>query len=299
MRIYVFLCKLICKFRTIGLFVPDRLFVKSLYFLDRGKKLNLAAPQLFTEKIQWLKLYDRNPLYHIMVDKERVKTYVANIIGEQYIIRTLRVWDRVEDIDIADLPDRFVLKTTNGGGSTGVVICTEKKTFNIDSAKNKLQWSLDFDIYQKMGEWAYKGVSKKIIAEEYIEPEKGEKELSDFKWYCFNGVPTYCQVIKNRSADETIDFYDSNWNHQEFIGLNTKAKHAEKLEVKPQKLDEHLMIASKLSRNIPFSRIDLYEINGKVYFGEITFYAASGFGSFSPQKWDMKLGNLLKLPKIK
>jgi len=276
--------------------LPDRLYLILLYRAVMGKKLNLKSPKLFTEKIQWLKLYDRNPEYTKMVDKYAVKDYVKAIIGEEYIIPTLGVWSRPEDIQWDILPDRFVLKTTHGGGSSGVVICKDKTTFDKQAAIDKLKAAMDIDIYKIVREWPYKNVPKRIIAEEYIDPTPKTNDLSDYKWYCFNGEPKFCQVIQNRTTEETIDFFDVKWNHQEFVGLNPNAGPALNQPKKPENLDLQLRIACQLSKDIPFSRIDLYETDNNTFFGEVTFYPASGFGKFSPAQYNELLGQMINMP---
>lgn len=276
----------------------DRLYLKLLFFFEtKGKILHLGTPLTFSEKIQWLKLYNHNPDYSKMVDKLAVKAYVEEIIGKEHVIPTLGVWERGESIDWDKLPNKFVLKTTNGGGNTGVVICKDKNSFDEGLAIEKLNASLKHDIYRFLREWPYKNVNPLIIAEQYIDPEPGMNDLSDYKWYCFNGEPKYCQLIQGRTTRETIDFYNSDWNHQDFVGLNPLAGQSSKLAQRPKQLDVQLSIARKLSKDIPFVRIDLYEVGGQVFFGEMTFYPMSGMGSFRPQKYNEQLGALITLPQ--
>lgn len=276
----------------------QELLIKTLYNLYMGQKLNLNNPKTFMEKVQWLKLNDHNPLYHKLVDKYEVKKYVADKIGDKYIIHTLGVWNSFDEIDFDNLPDKFVLKTTNGGGSTGVVICTDKMSFDKEKAKAKLERSMKNDIYKGMGEWAYKGLKPRIMAETFMSSVKSSihKELSDYKFFCFNGEPIYCQVIRDRSTNETIDFYDMEWNHQEFVGLNPTVCNGTPVE-RPVHLVEIHDICRKLSKDIPFVRVDLYIIDDKEYFGELTFYPASGYGVITPEIWQWKLGDILKLPR--
>ncbi len=276
--------------------IPDELYLKLLYRLNQHEKLKLKNPRTFCEKLQWLKLFDRRPEYTGMVDKVEVKKYVAGIIGEEYIIPTIGVWKRPEDIGWGKLPNQFVLKCSHGGGSSGVVVCADKKTFNIETAITKLSKGLQQDIYKEHREWPYKNVVKQVFAENYICPDGSDNDLKDYKWYCFNGKPTYCQVIQNRSIKETIDFFDTEWIHQDFIGLNPGIKNADEVPHRPKALDEQLDIARQLSSDIPCVRVDLYEVNGRVYFGELTFYPASGMGEFSPKEYDEKLGRMLVLP---
>ena len=255
-----------------------------------GVKPNLKDPKTFTEKIQWLKLNDHNPIYHKMVDKYEAKRFVSERVGEKYIIPTLGVWDNFEEIDFNSLPDKFVLKTTNGGGTSGVVICTDKSSFNKELAKIKLEKSMANDIYETMGEWAYKDVPKRIIAEKFMAPEKSPapNDLPDYKFFCFNGEPKYCQVIRDRHTKETIDFYDMDWNHMPFVGLNPDARNGLSPVVCPKNLGEMKDICKKLAKDIPFVRVDLYVIDDKKFFGELTFYPASGIGVFTPDEWDKR-----------
>ena len=257
-------------------------------------KLNLVNPTKFTEKLQWLKLYDRQPKYPYMVDKYEVKQIVSNIIGNQYVVPLLGVWESPEAINWEELPDKFVIKTTHYGGSSGVIVCKDKQNLNISQAIAKLKNNFKLNAYLYGREWPYKSVRPRIIAEQLLEIE-GSNDIPDYKWYCFNGKPTYCQVIQDRSSHETIDFFDTNWNHCDFIGLNPKAKNANLPPIQPSCLNKQIEIASKLAKGIPFVRIDLYEANGKVYFGEYTFYPASGLGSFRPFEFDMILGELIEI----
>ena len=204
---------------------PDKLYLSIIYRAKMGHWIDWKNPKTFTEKIQWLKVYNRKSEYTTMVDKHAVKQYVAGCIGEEYIIPTLGVWDNPEDIEWDSLPDKFVLKTTHGGGGCGVVICTNKQKFNKAEAITKMNQSLQSDIYWGYREWPYKNVPKKIIAEKFMAPVEAtaSNDLSDYKFFCFNGEPMYCQVIRDRHTKETIDFYDMEWNHQEFVGLNPVA----------------------------------------------------------------------------
>lgn len=280
------------------LFPNDKLYLKILFRLKMGYKLNLRNPKTFSEKLQWLKLYDRKPEYTTMVDKYAVKKYVANIIGEEYIIPTIGIWNNPDDIDWDSLPEKFVLKTTHGGGSSGVVICKDKSTFNKEKAIDKLSSSFKSNIYIRYREWPYKNVPKRIIAEKFMEISSAKKndDLPDYKFYCFGGNPVYCQVIRDRRTKETIDFYDMEWNHMPFVGLNSAVQNGTNPVEKPICLENMIEVCKKLSKNTPFSRIDLYVIDNKVYFGEITFYPASGLGELKPNEWNYKLGNMIELP---
>lgn len=281
--------------KRVGTVVPDEPYLKVLFLLLMGRRLDLKNPKTFSEKLQWLKLFDRKLEYTKMVDKFAVKEFVAERIGNEYIIPTIGVYEKAEDIDWDKLPDQFVLKCTHNSG--GLVICRDKTKLNKQTAIKKLNRGLNQDYFKIWREWPYKDVPPKIIVEKYIEPASTIKDLPDYKWYCFNGEPQYCQVIQDRSTNETIDFYDTDWNHQNFIGLNVKAKHATRPIARPANLAVQIRIAQELAKDIPFSRIDLYTISNKIYFGEITFYPMSGMGSFKPKDWDYKLGSWINLPK--
>lgn len=259
-----------------------------------GKPLNLKNPQTFSEKIQWLKLYDRNQMYTIMVDKYAVKDFVAEKIGRKYVIPTLGVWDRPEEINFDELPQQFVLKTTHGGGSEGVVVCDDKTSLKKERVIELLQQAFKEDIYKAFREWPYKNVHRKIFAECYI----GDKnqDMIDYKFYCFSGVPMFCQVIMGRHTKETIDFFDMEWCHQNFYGLNPKAMPAKTEPNKPLHFDKMKEIARQLSQGLIFSRIDLYDTINGPFFGEITLFPASGFGTFTPNKYNLILGEMIKLP---
>lgn len=290
-------------------FLPDKLYLSLRYRCKMGRWINWKNPVTFTEKLQWLKVFNRRPEYTCMVDKYAVKKYVANIVGDKYIIPTLGIWDRPEDIDWDSLPSQFVLKTTQGGGGGGVVICKDKSNFNREEAIKVLNESLQLDLYSLLREWPYKNVTARVLAEKYIGPSQFDStgDLPDYKFFCFNGTPLYCQVIRDRHGIETIDFYDMNWNHQPFIGLNPAAPNDDfplaQNGVTPVECPKHLdvmkMICEKLSRGLPFVRVDLYVLGDVEYFGELTFYPASGMGTFSPEDWQYKLGELIELPKIK
>ena len=282
---------------VIGFWLPDRFYLIMLYYLKTGSPLNLRHPQTFGEKIQWLKLYDRKAEYTMMVDKLAVKDYVARIIGKEYVIPTLGVWSIPDDVNLDSLPQKFVLKTTHGGGGGGVIICKDKRRIEKSIIVRKMCQEMRGNIYEAYREWPYKNVSHRIFAEQYIEnQDNSSSELTDYKFYCFNGVPKYCQVIQNRRSKETIDFFDMEWLHQEFYGLNPKARPAESVPLKPKHFEKMKEIARKLSAGLVFSRIDLYDTIDGPLFGEITFYPASGMGTFTPNKYNYILGEMINLP---
>lgn len=277
--------------------LPDKVYLKLSFRFRMGRRLNLKDPQTFSEKIQWLKLYDRKPEYTQMVDKQAVKEYVAKIIGDEYVIPTLGVWDKPEDIEWDKLPEKFVLKTTHGGGSTGVVICKNKSTFDRQRAISKLKESLKQDIYRTLKEWPYKNVPKRIIAEKYIDPRPETNDLPDYKFFCFNGEPKYCQVISGRETKKCIDFFDRDWNHQPFH----EPSHYPFAEVEPSRpkyLEKMWQAAAQLAQDKAFSRIDFYEVGDDVFFGEITFFPTSGMGSFDPKDYEAIMGKMITLPGV-
>ena len=275
----------------------DETYLKIRFLLLMGKKLNLKEPKTFSEKLQWLKLYDRRPEYTMMVDKFAVKEYVAKRVGEEFVIPTIGVWDNPDDIEWDKLPSQFVLKTTHGGGSHGVVICKDKNSLDKEKSIRILKRNMIISDWKIQMEWPYKNVPHKILAEEYIKPTPNSKDLIDYKWYCFNGEPKFCQVIQNRTSNETIDFFDTGWRHQKFVGFNPIAKNAIKTPNRPKQLLKQIDIAQSLSKGIPFSRIDLYEIDERVLFGEITLYPMGGMGEIRPEEYDCILGEMIVLPK--
>ena len=267
-----------------------------MFYIQMGKRLDLKNPHTFSEKLQWLKLYNRKPEYTMMVDKYAVKGIVANIIGEQYIIPTLGVWDRPEDIDWDSLPRQFVLKTTNGGGSKGVVICKEKDSFDRVKAVKKLSQAFRRDIYKKFREWPYKNVHPRIIAEEFME-DNVTRELRDYKFFCFDGKVKALFIASDRmvKGEETkFDFFDENYHH---LPLTNGHPNADVLPTKPVCFEKMKELSAKLSVGIPHVRIDFYEVNGKVFFGEMTFFHWSGMKPFEPDYWDTQFGEWIHLPQ--
>lgn len=268
----------------------DELFLRGRYLFQMGKALHLNPPRTFNEKLQWLKLHNRKPEYTQMVDKYSVKDYIKKTIGSEYVVPLLAYWDDVDKVDISNLPDKFVLKLTNGGGGSSVVICKGKKDFSLDEAKKHLRRSVDF--YSRGREWPYKDVKNRIIAEKYLENEGG---LVDYKIHCFNGVPKLILVCQNRfsSFGLTEDFYDENWNH---LNIKRPNHNNSPLNIdRPKCLNKMLDLARILANNIPFVRIDFYIVNDQIYFGEITFYPATGMHKFIPETWDSIMGKWLIL----
>ena len=274
--------------------MQDEEYLKKVFKAEMGYDLNLENPKTFSEKIQWLKLYDRNPEYTAMVDKYQAKRYVADIIGEQYIIPTIGVWDHAEDIDFKSLPDKFVLKCNHNSG-LGMCICKDKTKLNINKVLWGLKKGLAQNYYLTGREWPYKNVKPLIIAEQYMKDDASD-ELKDYKFFCFGGIPKYCQVISDRSTEERIDFFDMEWNHQPFVGLTLNIKNSDQPVSRPVTFETMKELAKTLAPKIPFCRVDFYEVNEQPYFGEITFYPASGFGFFTPDNYNTILGDMIKLP---
>lgn len=279
--------------RTSFLYKED-FFLKLLFKACMHRELDLSNPKSYSEKLQWLKLYNRRSYYPRLVDKYEVKEYVASKIGDEYIIPTIGIWDSFESIDFEKLPNQFVLKTTNGGGSTGVVICKDKQSFDIDSARKKLNKSMHTNVY--MGEWPYKKIKPRIIAEKYMEDEE-TGELRDYKFFCFDGEVKALFIATDRGVvgdQPKFDFYDESFTHLPF--RQGHPHQTKKIIEKPKTFELMKEIASKLSQGEPHERIDLYEINGEVYFGEITFFHFGGLEPFEPIEWDYRFGEWLNLP---
>ncbi len=276
-------------------FLSDRAYVKLYYRFSMRKRLNLKNPQTFNEKLNWLKLYDHNPLYTTLVDKYAVKSWVAERIGEQYIIPTLGVWDSFDEIDFDKLPNQFVLKTTHGGGNVGVVVCSKIESFDRDAARRKLERSMKISGYEKHREWPYKNVKRRIVAEELL-VDPNNISLIDYKVHVFNGTPKFILVCKGRENKTTMtdDFFDINW---ELMKCNRPGhKNSPTPIPKPEKLLEMLELAKKLADNIPFVRVDFYIVNNQIFFGEMTFFPAGGVKPFIPESWDSVFGSWLQLP---
>lgn len=271
--------------------IPDSIMLRLQYWMQTGRQLNLKNPERFTEKLQLYKMKYRNPNMLRCTDKYEVRSYVEEKGLGKYLIPLIGIYDRVNEIDFNTLPNQFVAKTTDGGGGNQVLVVKDKLQLSSIDFVNRLNNWMSMPKPKPIGrEWAYENqYPRRILIEQLIGDGKS-KDIPDYKFFCFNGVPRYCQVIQNRSTKETIDFYDLDWNHMPFYGLNPKGCPA----AKPQKFDEMIEVAKKLSCEYPFARIDLYGIASKVYFGEITFYPASGYGVFTPDEWDGKMGEMFE-----
>ena len=275
--------------------IPDKLFLKVQFRLSMGYWMNLDNPKTFNEKLQWLKLYNRKAEYTQMVDKYAVKDYVSSIINPSYIIPTIGVWKKPDLIEWDALPDSFVLKTTHGGGGGGVVICRDKSKFDRNSTKVKLEESLKSDIYTICREWPYKNVPRRIIAEPLlINNELPHEGLRDYKFFCFNGRVQLFKIDFDRFIEHHANYYNRNGELLPFGEVAFPPVPTKNLEM-PTHLTEMIEIAEKLALGHPFIRVDLYECNNKVYFGEMTFYPQSGIGQFTDNIWDEKLGEMLEI----
>jgi hypothetical protein len=286
-----------------GGWIPDETYLRIIYWLNLKEPLSLDNPKKFTEKLQWLKLNYRHPQLTSLVDKLEVKKIVANIIGEEYVIPTLGSWSSVEEIEWDKLPNQFVLKTNHDGGNFGVVICKDKKTFDKKKAMRRLNQSLHRSSYLLGREWPYKHVNRCIFAEQYIE-DVSVGELVDYKFFCFEGTPRFLYIASGRQGSNEnarFDYYDLEFNHLDI--LQSGRKNSIVSIPKPICFNEMISIAEKLSsvlvndKKIPHVRVDLYQIDGKIYFGEYTFFHSGGLAEFYPQKYDSIFGDYIILPE--
>ena len=278
----------------IGRLIPDKVYLNIRFKRVFKRSIDWKKPKSYSEKLQWLKVYDRKPIYTTMVDKYEVKQLVAEKIGKEFIIPTLGVWSDVEDINFDALPEQFVLKCTHDSG--GLVICTDKSKLDIDYAKKKLSHCLKQNFFWSGREWPYKNVKPRIIAEKYMVDESGY-ELKDYKFFCFDGEPKALFIASDRQVegeDTKFDFFDMNFNHLPFTNGHPNATHLIKCPSSFAKMKE---LAATLSAGIPQLRVDFYDINGQIYFGELTFFHHSGLETFEPEEWDFKFGEWINLPK--
>lgn len=275
--------------------LSDEEFLKKVFPKYMGYPLDLENPKTFSEKLQWLKVNYRNPIQTVMVDKYEAKHFIAERVGNQYIIPTLAVWDSVEDIDIDALPNQFVLKSTHDSG--GIVICKDKSSLDFEAAKAKLSVSLKRDYSKIAREWAYQNVPRRIIAEEYIS-ELGKDDLLDYKMYSFHGEPKLTVVCSNRfsKTGTRMNFYDINW---EPMGIHFGHYPPLPTEFpKPATYEEMKRLTAELSKDCPFLRVDFYEIKGRLFIGELTFFPGAGFEKFRPMSKDYELGEWLHLETV-
>jgi len=279
--------------RCLSKWMSDESFVKWEYFSGMKRFPNLTHPRTFNEKLQWLKLNDIHPEYSRMVDKAEAKEYVKDMLGEdseRYIIPTLGIWNSFDEIDFDTLPNQFVLKTTHDSG--GVAVVKDKTKMDIAKVREKIERSLKQNFYYQHREYPYKNIKPRILAEKFMVDESGT-ELKDYKFFCFDGEPKMLFVATDRPFDTRFDFFDTEWNHLPFRQGHPLATKEIK---KPAGFEKMLDLSRKLSKGFPHVRVDLYDINGQIYFGELTFFHFSGNVPFEPEEWDYKVGEWLKLP---
>lgn len=279
-------------------FIPDKTMIKMQYFIKTGRRLNLKNPQRYTEKLQWYKLYYRDPLMQQCADKYDVREYVRSK-GLGYILNECYgVYERVEDIDFDSLPDQFVLKDTLGGGGNSIIICKDKATFDFENAKKQMQKWLSIDSNKKNEgrEWVYQGRKHRIIIEKYIESNPSEGGLVDYKFFCFNGIPQYLNVVADRKFGQkaAIGIYNIDFEKLPYVRNDERPLTFE--IPKPENYDEMIEIAKILSEDFLHARIDLYNLNGSIIFGETTFFPGSGYMGFIPDNFDKIIGNAFILP---
>lgn len=265
---------------------PDRFYLGWKYWIMLGHRLHLDPPRTYTEKIQWMKLYDRDPRYTVLADKHSVKHFVADRIGPEHIIPTLGVWHGAEEIDFDKLPEKFVLKCNHDSGSA--IICTDKGSFDREKACQQLNAALKKNYYPKEREWAYRDIKPLIIAEEYL----GDS-VPDYKFFCFNGKPEFMFIATDRfdpSVETKFDFFDMDFNH---LDVRNGHPNAPVPPERPELWEEMKALAAKLSEGLKHVRVDLYQVGGKIYFGEYTFYHWGGLVPFEPASWDRKFGELI------
>ena len=271
--------------------LPDWLYLCLKYHKRNGLLLNLRNPKTYTEKLQWLKLYDRKPMYTTLVDKYAVKKYVAEKLGEEYIIPLIGVWDDVDDIDFDVLPNQFVMKCTHDSG--GLEICKDKSNFDFDAAKRRIDKILKQNFYWVSREWPYKNVKPRVIIEKYMQDSE-TGELRDYKFFTFNGIPKVMYIATGRGTGETYgDFFDMDFNH---LDMAIDHRCAPITPQKPHNFEEMKKAAQKLAEGIPQVRVDFYEIDGKVYFGEMTFFHCGGFDRLKPEDLNELWGEWIDLP---
>lgn len=272
--------------------LSDESYIKLMYRIKMGKKINLNNPTSFNEKLQWLKLYDRKDIYTEMVDKYEVKKLIADKIGEEYVIKTLGVWGRFEDIDFEKLPNQFVLKTTHDSGT--VIICKDKSTFDVEGARKKINARLKYNYFYSCREWPYKNVKPRIIAEEFMQ-DRDFPVLNVFKVFNFNNGEQIVQAIQNdKTPHERIDYFDTKWKK---LAFRQNYANSDMPLPKPATLEKMLEISKILSEGFAFLRTDFYEVNGNLYFSEFTFYSDAGLARFDPEEWDYTFGDWINLYK--
>ncbi len=273
-------------------FLPEKKHLDIMFYKIFGRHIDWENPKSFNEKLQWLKINDRNPEHIKLVDKYAVREYIKEAIGEEYLIPLIGVWDKVDDIDFDSLPDSFVLKCTHGSGCN--IVCSDKSKLNIKEAKKKLKKWMKINYYYLSREWPYKAVKPRIICEKFMR-DCSSDDLRDYKFFCFNGKMKCGFVASERQTDDVkFNFFDREWNELPFENYHLKLKEAID---KPINFSKMIELSEILSSDEIFLRVDFYEINDKIFFGELTFYHGAGFLPFNPEKYDYILGDWLKLTK--
>lgn len=273
--------------------IPDSVYLKILYRIRLKKKLDLKNPKTFNEKLQWLKLYNRKPEYTQMVDKYEAKQYVAECIGEEYVVPCYGVWNSFDEIPFDELPNQFVLKCTHDSG--GLVICRDKDRLDKEAAKQKLESCQKRNYYYGSREWPYKNVKPRIIAEKYLE-DTVEDALTDYKFFCFNGEAKIMYISKDKGKNPKTDFFDMQFMH---LPIQARDPNADVQPQRPVQFDEMRRIAEILSQGIPHLRVDFYIVDQKIYIGEMTFFHMSGLVSITPAEWNEKMGSWISVPEKK
>jgi len=276
------------------LIISDKIYLKLIFPLYTGYKLDLNNPMTYNQKLQWLKLYYRKPIMTKMVDKYEAKKYVSELIGKEYVVKNYGVWNSFDDIDFDSLPNQFVLKTTHDQG--GVVICKDKMNFDLLAAKKKLNLHLKRKHYYLSREWPYKNVKPRILAEEFLNTNN-DKDFKDYKFYCFNGIPKVMYISMGKQTGHmTLDFYDMNFNKLKIERPNINNSNI--LIEKPKNWDLMIKLSKILSKDFPHLRVDFYEINENVYVGELTFFQGGGLMPFNPEEWDYLFGEWINLDLV-
>lgn len=275
--------------------LPDRLYLRLRFLIELGYPLRLNRPQTFNEKLQWLKLNYRHPAMSVMVDKYRARDFVAKRIGRQYLIPLLGVWEKAEDIDFETLPRQFVIKCNHNSGN-GMYICKDKSLLDISAVRDGLAEGLKENYYITSREWPYKDVPRRIVAEEFlIDKDSPEESLRDYKFFCFNGIVEFFKIDLDRFSNHRANYYDRDGKLTGYGETNYPPNPDRKVDM-PAVLPKMIQLAECLAAGFPFLRVDFYNIGSKIYFGELTFYPAAGFGDFTPAGTDANLGKLLTLP---
>lgn len=278
----------------LGGWIPDEQYIRWDYYLNHSRPINLGKPQRYTEKLQWLKLYYRDPMWTTMVDKYAVKELVSKRVGKQYVAPVLGVWHRAGEIEWDKLPDQFVLKTNHDSGNNGVFIVKDKSKINKSRLVQKINRSLCTDTSKAGREWPYRDVKRCVFAEQYLEDATGE--LRDYKFFCFDGVVKYLFIATERQSGGEVkfDYFDADFNHLDIVQRHPMS--GKKIE-KPVMFEQMKELAAKLSKGLPEVRVDLYEVDGRIYFGEYTFFHHGGIAPFHPDKWDFIWGEQIHLPE--